>query len=284
MNGRVQGRKPITGSTVVCGVIGDPLTHSLSPLLHNAAFEAMGLDWVYTAFPVPAGKGGGAVQAMRTLGIRGLSVTMPHKQAAAAAADEHSAAAAALGAANTLTLAADGSVRADNTDGAGFVAGLRHKLGFEAAGRRVALIGAGGAARALIVAVVAAGAREVVVLNRSSERAEAAAALAGPLGRVGGADDLASADLVVNATPVGMAESPGPAAPAGAVGSGQTAVDLIYCPARTAWLQDCEANGAAVLNGLPMLVHQAAEQVALWTGEQAPIEAMTEAAESVQRP
>jgi len=276
MSERDRDRRPITAGTVVCGVIGDPVGHSLSPLLHNAAFAAMGLDWVYAAFPVAGGSGAEAVQAMRTLGIRGLSVTMPHKQAASAAADERSASAAALGAANTLTLAADGSVRADNTDGAGFLAALSRELGFEVAGRRVALIGAGGAARALIVAVAAAGAEEVVVLNRSAERAEAAAALAGPLGRVGGVADLASADLVVNATPVGMAESPGAAAPAGAVGRSQTAVDLIYRPARTVWLDDCEANGAAVLNGLGMLVHQAAEQIALWTGRQPPVETMAE--------
>ncbi len=270
-------RSQISAGTVVCGVIGDPVTHSLSPLLHNAAFEAMGLDWVYAAFPVPAGRGGEAVQAMRTLGIRGLSVTMPHKQAAAAAADERSAEATALGAANTLTLAADGTVSAHNTDGPGFVAGLRRALDFEVGGKRVALIGAGGAARALIVSLAAAGAAEVVVLNRSAERAEAAAALAGPLGRVGSVGDLASADLVVNATPVGMSETPGLAAPAGAVGSGQTAVDLIYRPPRTAWLDDCAANGAMVLNGLAMLVHQAAEQIALWTGAQAPIDAMNQA-------
>ncbi len=270
-------RSQISAGTVVCGVIGDPVTHSLSPLLHNAAFEAMGLDWVYAAFPVPAGRGGEAVQAMRTLGIRGLSVTMPHKQAAAAAADERSAEATALGAANTLTLADDGTVSAHSTDGAGFLAGLRWALDFDVRAKRVAVIGAGGAARALIVSLAAAGASELVVLNRSAERAEAAAGLAGPLGRVGGMDDLASADLVVNATPVGMSETQGLAAPAGAVGSGQTAVDLIYRPQRTAWLDDCAQNGAVVLNGLAMLVHQAAEQIALWTGGQAPIDAMTQA-------
>ena len=142
----------IRGSTRVAGIIGDPVTHSRSPAIHNAAFRAVGLDWVYVAFPVAIGAGEEAVRAGRVLGLAGLNVTMPHKAAAASACDELSDRAATLGVANTVVYRPDGTVAGDLTDGEGFVRALAEH-GVDAAGRRVLVIGAGGAARAITLAL-----------------------------------------------------------------------------------------------------------------------------------
>lgn len=272
----------------MAGVIGDPVRHSLSPVLHNAAFSALGLDWSYVAFEVRAGRGAEAVAAMVTLGIDGLSVTMPHKADVARAVDECAADARRLGAVNCVSRRGDRTI-GDNTDGSGFVDALRRDEGFEPDGRRAVVVGAGGAARAVVLALAAAGTAEVGVVNRTESRARTCASLAGPAGRVVPAAAAAGADLVVNATPVGMsglvALRPGegdepvpmPIDPSH-LGSGQLVVDLIYEPATTPWLAAAKANGAAVANGLGMLIHQAAHAFRIWTGEDPPTEAMSAAA------
>jgi shikimate dehydrogenase len=171
----------------------------------------------------------------------------------------------------------DGVLTGDNTDGRGLVAALRRGGHFDPDGHRCLVVGAGGAARSVIVALADAGASEVVVVNRTPERAEAAAALAGAIGRVGEATDARHSDLIVNATPTGMAGSTGAdrwALDPGLLGPGQLAVDLIYHPAVTPWLEAARARGAEVLNGLGMLVHQAALQLELWTGQEPPVDAM----------
>jgi shikimate dehydrogenase len=264
------------GHTHVAGVIGDPVAHSLSPALHNAAFEATGLDWTYVAFHVPRGRAAQAVDAMRTLGIRGLSVTMPHKEAVAEAADAATTAVRALGAANCLALDDEGRVVAHNTDGDGFVNSFERD-GDSIVGKSVAVIGAGGAARSVIEACGRARARSVMVVNRRPERAEAAAALAGDVGSVVDPEAVSDADVVVNATPLGMAESPGIPIDPGLLSSAQTVIDLIYQPRETSWLEACRLRGLRTESGLMMLLHQAAIQFTLWTGVEAPIEAMTAA-------
>ncbi len=267
-----------TGATAVVGVIGDPIRHSLSPALHNAAFDALGLDWVSAAFPVSEGAGRDAVAAMRTLGIRGLSVTMPHKQVVAEAADHRSPEVEILGVANCLVLGDDGAVTAHNTDGAGFVAGLQLGLGRSLEGASVAVIGAGGAARAVVDACSRAGAASVAVVNRTEENARQAAALAGQAGHVGGAEHIEAADVVVNATSVGMGTDTAMPCPAELLSASQTVVDLIYDPWQTRWLEATERRVLAAQNGFPMLLHQAAIQISLWTGREAPVEAMETAA------
>jgi len=266
------------GSTRVAAVIGSPVGHSLSPVLHNAAFEALGLDWVFVALEVAPGRAVEAVSAMRNLGLAGLSVTMPHKSDCAAAVDRLMPAAAELGAVNCVVC--DGpDLVGHNTDGDGFLDALRLDLGVEPVGRRVVVIGAGGAARAVIRALAGAGAADVAVLNRTAARAEEAARLAGAVGRVGADEDVASADLVVNATPVGMGE-PGPDAlpvPADALHDGQVVADLVYQPLVTPLLRAATACGATTLNGVGMLLHQASRAFQLWTGEPAPIEVMRRA-------
>jgi shikimate dehydrogenase len=268
----------LSAATRVAGVIGDPVHHSLSPAIHNAGFAALGLDWVYVAFPVAAGQAGAAVAAVRTLGLGGLSVTMPHKAAAAAAVDRLSPTAARLGVVNTVYRHGDELV-GDSTDGPGLVDALRADHDWDPHGRRCMVLGTGGAARAVILALAEAGAAEVTVVGRRAESAASGAALARGVGTVGEVASAGDADLVVNATPVGMAGSgSGDALPLGldpaVIGAGQLVVDLVYAPAVTPLLEEAGRQGADTGNGLGMLVHQAARQFAMWTGEPAPVAAM----------
>ncbi|HLM95332.1 MAG TPA: shikimate dehydrogenase [Acidimicrobiales bacterium] len=264
------------------GVIGDPIAHSLSPLLHNAAFDALGLDWVSVAFPVRAGAAEAALVGMRALGIAGLSVTMPHKEQAFSAVDHTTEVARRLEAVNCVTWR-DGELWGDSTDGEGFLAALARAAGFDPRGKRCLVIGAGGAARAVTVALAEAGAAEVVVVNRSAPRAERAVALAGSVGRVGSGADVTGAELVVQATPVGMDRADGtesgrlPLDP-DALHAGQVVVDLVYHPAVTPLLRAAQSRGARAVGGLGMLVHQAALSLERWTGRAVPVEAMWAAA------
>jgi shikimate dehydrogenase len=265
----------------VAAVIGCPVRHSLSPVIHNAAFRALGLDWVYVAFEVPPGAAVGAVAAMRGLGIEGLNVTMPHKSDVAGAVDRLTPAAQALGAVNTVLRGRPrDELVGDNTDGAGFLDALRIDEGFDPAGRRCVVVGAGGAGRAVVRALAEAGAAAITVVNRTADRAVAAADLGGAAGRVGVPGDAAEADLVVNATPSGMRDGDAPDLPVdpATLGPGQLVVDLVYHPAVTPLVEAARARGAAAANGLGMLIHQAAHAIRLWTGEDPPLEVMSAAA------
>jgi len=268
----------------VAAVIGDPVRHSRSPAIHNAAFAAAGIDWVFTAFEVPSGRGAEALEAMRVLGLAGLSVTMPLKAEVAAAADTVDAEVEILAAANCIVPQDDGRLHAANTDAAGFVAALQADAGLSPEGLRVALLGGGGAARAVAWGLAASGAADVAVINRTGARADAAALIAnaasrsGRPGRAGAMDDIAAADLVVNATSVGMgADASMPCDPT-LLRRGQVAVDLVYEPIETAWLAALRQHGVEAHNGLSMLVYQAAAAFELWTGTEAPVEAMRQAA------
>ncbi len=272
-----------TAVTRVAGVIGDPIRHSLSPVLHNAAFRALELDWAFFAFEVPEGEAPSAIAGMRALGLDGLSVTKPHKAAVLPLMDRLSASAERLGAVNTVVR--QGSVLVgENTDGQGFIDAMRSDHGFDPAGRRCLVRGAGGAGRAVILALAEAGAGDIVVVaGRSPEKAATGAALAGPLGRVGQAAEAADADLVVNATSLGMDGEPAEAVVDPALlGPGQLVVDLVY--PFTPFVEAARRQGATAVNGLGMLVHQAAHAFRLWTGEEPPREAMSAAALAAMAP
>ena len=268
----------------VAAVIGDPARHSRSPAVHNAAFESVGLDWVFTVFEVPAGKGAEALEAMRILDLAGMSVTMPLKAEVAAAADVADADVEILAAANCIVPVGDGRLRAVNTDVAGFLASLLADAGISPEGRRVALIGGGGAARAVAWGLATAGAADVAVINRTEAKAQAVASIAsaargpGQLGRVGSGDDIAAADVVVNATSVGMGTDSSMPCDPSLLRPGQVAVDLIYEPIETAWLAALRRRGVEAHNGLSMLVYQAAAAFELWTGTEAPVAVMRRAA------
>lgn len=247
----------------VAAVVGSPVAQSLSPALHRAAFASAGLDWDYVAFDVPAGAGAAAVEAMRTLGLAGLSVTTPLKAEVAAAVDRLAPAALALNSVNTV-VRDGGELVGHSTDGDGFVASLG-AVGVDLSGCRVAVVGAGAAARSLVDAIGRAGAAEVVVVNRTPTRGAEAARLA-PTSRTGEVVDLASANIVVNATSVGMGTAELPFDPA-VLRPEQVVVDLVYHPLETALLRAAERAGCRTLDGLGMLVHQAVLQQEMWTGQ-----------------
>ena len=286
-----EGRRAPDAQTTVVGVIGSPVRQSLSPLLHNAAFAALDLNWISLAFPVAPGQVPAALNGMRALGVAGLSVTMPHKAEVATLVDSCSDVAAQLQAVNCV-INQGGTLHGANTDGDGFLASLRRAAGFEPAGKRCLVIGAGDAARAVTHALGRAGAADVAVVNRTPDRAGPVAALAGPAGRPVATVDaaqVAQSDLVVNATPIGMAGMAGTTgesadeseqwlvAPA-LLHAGQVVTDLVYAPRPTPWLAASAAAGATTVDGLGMLVHQAALQLELWTGQQAPVDVMWQAA------
>ncbi len=270
---------PISGATRLAAVIGDPVRHSRSPAIHNAAFAATGLDWRYLALPVAAGRGADAVKAMDVFGIDGLSVTMPHKAAVAEALAHLTPAAAALGVCNCV-FRREGDLIGDNTDGDGFVASVRAETDVRLEGAAVVVIGAGGAARSIIEALGRAGVGSISVVNRTESSARGAAALS-PVATVGAMADVANANIVINTTSVGMAGGPAPGAspvPAELLHRQHLVCDVVYSPLATPLLADAGAAGIAVLGGLPMLVHQAVAQFEHWTGVAAPLEAMTRAA------
>jgi shikimate dehydrogenase len=280
----------ITGATQIVGVIGDPVGHSLSPILHNAAFAALGIDWAYVPFPVAAADGPNVIAAMKTLGLRGLSVTTPHKDFVAAFADEVSSDVQLLGAANTLIRLPDGRVRAETTDGLGCIGALA-QAGCDVRGKRCVVLGAGAAGRAVILALARSGAASIVVINRNAERAETAAQLgraAGVDSTVGNADAVNAdavreSDLVINSTSVGLGAAvhdPSALLPEVALlEAGQIFHDLTYHPLETAMMRAAANRGATVVGGLGMLIHQAALQFRFWTGQDAPIDAMFQAAQ-----
>ncbi len=271
-------RSAPTGATELYGVIGDPVRHSLSPVLHNAAFAALGIDAVYVALPVARGEAAGAIGAMRALGISGLNVTMPHKDAAAAACDELTDDAARLGVVNTIARLPGGRLLGDSTDGEGLLRSLAD-AGVAVDGRRVVLVGAGGAARAVALAIGRRGV-ELTVLARRAAAAESVASLApggrsSLLGEPAATKACSAADVVINATPVGMHDdADGLPVPPDGLGPGTVAVDLVYHPAETAWLAAARLRGNPTLNGLGMLLHQAALAFERWTGRVAPVQAM----------
>jgi shikimate dehydrogenase len=269
----------IGGRTRLAGVIGWPVAGSLSPVIHNAAFDALGLDWVYVPLAVPPGRAREAVEGLRALGFAGANVTMPHKTEVAHSVDELSEDARLLDAANTVTIGADIVVGA-NTDAPGFERFLRLDAGFDAGGRRALLFGAGGVARACALALGRAGAAELAVAVRDPDRAEA-------FSRVARAVDLAvrvipiaeapsePADLVVNATPLGSAGETLPHPP---LGVDVLVVDLLYRPAVTPLLASARESGAAAYGGLGLLLHQAALAFEIWTGQEPPMHVMSAAA------
>jgi shikimate dehydrogenase len=254
--------------TALAGVLGHPVAHSRSPAMHNAAFRELGLDWRYVKLPVPPQLFEETVRALPGSGYRGANVTIPHKFAALAVADSATTAAHAVGAANTLTFE-DGRIEADNTDAGGFLAAL----GDPPAGLRALVLGAGGAARAVVWALRDAGAAEVSVWNRTPERAdELAAALEARAVR-----HAEAADIVVNATSVGLdPDDSADALPLAGLPAPATAVELVYRSDgfETPFAAWARAAGARVVDGLEVLVRQGALSFTRWTGLEPPLDAM----------
>lgn len=269
----------IGGRTRLAGVIGWPVSGSLSPVIHNAAFAALGLDWAYLPLPVPPGRVAEAVAGLRALGFAGANVTMPYKTEVAQTVERLSEDAGLLDAVNTVVIAGD-EIEGANTDAPGFDRVLRLDAGFDPSGRRALVFGAGGAARACALALGRAGLAELVVAIREPERGISLARLARELPielRVIPLADAAgeSVDLVVNATPLGRT---GETLPHPELHDGVLVVDLLYRPTVTPLLQAARDAGAAAYGGLGLLLHQAALSFELWTGVEPPMPVMSAAA------
>ena len=263
-------------TTQLCGILLHPAGHTLSPILHRSAYDELGLDAVYLPFDVPADALPAAVSGMRALGIRQLSISIPHKQAVLGLADEISEDARRIGAANTLTRIGD-RIRADNTDWLGVCRTLEAMGPWQ--GRRATVLGAGGAARAVVFALLELG-MEVTVSNRTPERARR---LAQELGARTQAQPKAP-DLLVNATPLGMDPNPGDTpCPSGRLAPETTVFDTVYRPLETRLLREARERGCRTQDGLDMLVHQAVEQLRLWSGRSADPVQLRGAAEEALR-
>jgi shikimate dehydrogenase len=266
-------------------ILGQPVRYSLSPRLHNAAFAAVGLDARYEAREVAAEDLGRAIEAMRAKDFLGANITAPHKAAAGQLMDELSDAARALGVINTI-VPRDSCLLGDNTDAAGLAEWLR-SAGIDCAGQDAMILGAGGAARATVIALAQLDARSAKVLNRTPERAEALVNDLRPhVGQLqlghGPLEEAArpcsqAPKLLVNATSLGH-HGAAPSVHPSCYSPESVAIELVYNPPVTAFMQAARAAGARVENGLGMLIHQAALAFERWTGQPAPLAAYEQAA------
>ncbi len=274
----------ISGTTQILGVIGHPVAHTSSPAMHNAAIAALGLDYAYMAFHVEPDCLPQAIAGMRALEIAGLNVTVPHKQAVMECVDEVSPEAVAIGAVNTIANRG-GRLVGYNTDAFGFIESLKRDGGMDILPAKVALLGAGGAARAILYALLERSEVEcVLLLNRTVEKAEALAADLDRHGRVevGAMADgrVGDAGLVINSTSVGMHPHEGvsPLVDASVLKADMLVADIVYKPQKTQLMQQAEAVGAKSINGLGMLAWQGARSFEIWTGIVPPVETMVAAA------
>jgi len=282
----------IGGATALVGVLGDPVRHSLSPAMHNAALQELGLNWVYLALPTPAAQLAAVLEGLRAVECRGLNVTLPHKQAVARLCQGLSPLAERVGAVNTLISLAEGGWEGTNTDVEGFLAPLR---GQTWAGREALVLGCGGSARAVVAALVELGLARIWVAARRREPLErfvadcrAWAPQLEPLEWAGLEAPLQTAALVVNTTPVGMASASDPTsagqcplspAELEALAPGCSVYDLIYTPRPTRLLEAAATRGCPTVDGLEMLVQQGAAALRLWSGiAEVPVATMRAAA------
>lgn len=279
-----------SGNTSLVGLIGWPIGHSLSPLMHNAAFQALDLDWLYLPLPVRPGEVGAALKGLAALNFSGCNVTVPHKETVLEHLDKIDHVAKALGAVNTISIK-DGITYGANTDPAGFLLDLQER-GIDPKGMDAAVLGAGGGARGVLYALAQAQVNSVIVINRTIKRA---GALVQDMDSVFSAGTLGAkpltrevfetlgqmVDLVINTTPVGMVPKEGECPwPENVPMPGKTIYyDLVYNPKETLFLTRARAAGAVAVGGLGMLIYQGALSFKIWTGQQAPIDVMRQACE-----
>lgn len=270
----------ISGTTRIIGIFGDPVKHSLSPLMHNAALTGIGYDAVYVPFHVLPDALPTAVEAIRILDLLGVNLTVPHKERVCPLLDEIDPQARLIGAVNTV-VNRQGRLIGYNTDGIGFLRSLAEDLGFDPAGRRILLLGAGGASRAALVALAEAGAAAIVVANRTPERAAALVAEFRPvfsgtsfagcsLATEDLAAHLAGVDLVVNSSALGLGGEALPGFPWEKLPVFAVVYDMVYGFEPTPFLREAATRGHAGADGLGMLAAQGEEGFRLWTGRTPP--------------
>lgn len=276
----------ITGKTRACGVIGDPINHSLSPIIQNAAFEALDLNFVFLAYKVKTSGLEDAVNGARALNIRGLNVTMPHKTRIIDFLDRIDLSAQIIKSVNTV-LNKENLLFGFNTDGVGALRALKEN-GVEPKGRKVLLLGAGGAARA-IAYTLAKEADELVVLNRTVKSSHNLAKLlektvgkkvaSGSLSISDIQRNLQDSDILINATSLGMKPKPQESpVPIKLLRRDLSVMDIVYNPIETRLIKDAKSMGAVVIGGIEMLIYQGAASFEIWTGKSAPIQVMKKAA------
>jgi shikimate dehydrogenase len=263
----------ITGRTRITGIIGDPIAHSLSPLMHNAEFARLGLDFVYVAWRVEPQQLEDAIRGLRALEIAGFNITIPHKEAILPMLDEVQEQAGIIGAVNTVKNE-NGRLIGFNTDAPGWAEDAAQVISL--AGKRVCVIGAGGAARAVCVGAAGKGASEVLIVNRTVERANRLAdSLTPHFEKTRFSADaispetaprIAACQVLVNTTSVGMRSNPGMPIPEAAISEGQFVYDTIYGVGETELLRAAREHGCKIRDGLGMLVQQGAYAFQIWTG------------------
>ncbi|WP_379160112.1 shikimate dehydrogenase [Paenibacillus sp. sgz5001063] len=265
---------------ILLGVMGDPIAHSKSPVMHGAALKALGISGAYVPLHIVPGQLGEAIQAVRTLGFRGVNVTIPHKVAVMEYMDRLDDSALAVGAVNTV-VNDDGVLTGYNTDGIGYVRSLKAEAAPELSGTRILVIGAGGAARGIVAALLKEHPQEVIIANRTEDKAKQLAAAFQAKGTVSGIAmhetpvHIAGMDIVINTTSVGMYPhmDATPIDPA-LLHEGMIVSDLIYNPLHTKLLTEGQKRGCIIHGGLGMFVYQGAYALEYWTGQHAPIDIM----------
>lgn len=260
----------------VAAVIGWPISQSLSPVIHNAAFRHQGDNWSYVAYPVEPGDASSAIAAMRSGGLQGLNVTMPHKDAVADLVDELDKSAESIHAVNTVVRTSDGRLRGYSTDGEGLLRAIRINANWDPAGKKICVLGAGGAARSAVDAFSRAGVASIFVVNRTAEKAVQAIGDSN-VAVVGSQSNIHECDIVFNATSVGMGTDESLVS-AELLHEGQLVIDAVYHPLETRLLRDAKSRGATVLDGLWMLIHQACVAQVLWLGREPDYQVMRNAA------
>jgi len=274
----------ISGKTIICGLIGDPIGHSVSPAMHNAAFSSLGLDYIYLPFRVEREQLARAIDGISALNIKGLNVTIPHKVAVIPLLDELEPIAERIGAVNTI-VNNNGCLKGYNTDASGFIEALTEK-GVEPRSKKVVVLGAGGASRAISFTLAERGA-DLFILNRQLEMdwaVELATNISQSLGKEVKALELneknlssvlENADILVNTTSVGMSPNTSQTlVDRRLLKPGLVVFDIVYNPIKTRLLTEAEEAGAKIIGGLDMLTWQGASAFEIWTGVKAPIEIM----------
>ncbi len=280
--------KPLSGHTLPFAVLGHPIGHSLSPVMHNASIEKLGLDAIYMAFDVPPDQLMDVLPAMQKMGFKGVNLTVPLKEVAFRGIEDLADSAAVAGAVNTVEFKKDGGLRGHSTDGIGFLTAFDEAFGRSVQGLAVFVLGTGGAGRTVAISCAQAGCSSLTLSDIDQDRSAAvrdeisklapgcAVVICGP-----DADDASrDADVVIQATPVGMKMEDRPLLGARAFSEGQFVYDLIYMYPETGLMKEASSAGAKCANGLSMLLHQGAASFKIWTGIAPDIEAMRAALEN----
>ena len=270
----------ITGKTSVFGIIGDPVEHSLSPGMHNAAFKELGLDNIYVPFHVKAGELENAINGAHALGIKGLNVTIPHKTEVIKYLDYLDIAAGLIGAVNTIEFGENGAV-GHNTDGIGAVRAISEVVPLK--NKKIMILGAGGAARAISFQILLSGAKNLVISNRTIDKAselrDDLVEKLDPDVKVTDLgfnleEELKDTDILINTTPIGMYPniSQQPLVTANMMHPGLIVNDIVYNPLKTGLIVEAEKVGAKTISGVKMLIYQGVESFKIWTGIEPPVE------------